>query len=91
MVRDPKIEDVIKHAMPTPTKTGEALIQAAYEGGGEDNVSVIVVQITEAWEPGWAASLQLLAKPDTVQMPNFYFLILLNAEYLNCRTFLPVL
>jgi serine/threonine protein phosphatase PrpC len=69
MVRDPQIEAVIKSPAPDPTMTGEALIQAALDGGGEDNVSVIVVQVTEASKRSGKASFQLLAKPDSVQMP----------------------
>ncbi|HZR43117.1 MAG TPA: protein phosphatase 2C domain-containing protein [Ktedonobacteraceae bacterium] len=70
MVRDPKIEDVIKAPVPDPGATGDALIQAAFEGGGEDNVSVIVVHITDASKGGKSSHFQLLAKPDTVQLPK---------------------
>jgi serine/threonine protein phosphatase PrpC len=31
--------------MPDPVQTAHALLQAALAGGGEDNVSVIVVQV----------------------------------------------
>jgi serine/threonine protein phosphatase PrpC/RNA polymerase subunit RPABC4/transcription elongation factor Spt4 len=71
MVRDPKIEEVIKHPAPDPAKTGDALIKSALEGGGEDNVSVIVVQITEGGNPEALPRVQLLAKPDSVKMPQF--------------------
>lgn len=70
MVRDPKIEEVIKNATPSPNDTGDALIQAALAGGGEDNVSVIVVHITGIEQASGVRSVQLLAKPESVQMPQ---------------------
>jgi serine/threonine protein phosphatase PrpC len=70
MVRDPKIEGVLKNAVPDPNVTAEALIQAALEGGGEDNVSVIVISLTETPQHTVEHGIQLLAKPDAVQMPQ---------------------
>ncbi len=73
MVRDPKIESLVSTPDPNPDKTGEALIQAALEGGGEDNVSVIVVHVTDSGTGAHTATMsriQLLAKPETVQMPQ---------------------
>ncbi|GAC1360890.1 MAG: hypothetical protein NVSMB44_13380 [Ktedonobacteraceae bacterium] len=70
MVRDPQIEAVIKNADTNPSVTGDALIQSALEGGGEDNVSVIVVHITDAVKAGAMPRFQLLTKPDSVQMPQ---------------------
>ncbi len=70
MVRDPKIEDLIKNPAPNPSVTSDSLIQAAYEGGGEDNVSVIVIQIGEPAKVTSMPRMQLLAKPDSVQMPQ---------------------
>jgi serine/threonine protein phosphatase PrpC len=70
MVRDPKIEGVLKNAAPDPKMTADALIKAALEGGGEDNVSVIVVSLTETPQHTVEHGIQLLAKPDAVQMPQ---------------------
>ncbi len=70
MVRDPKIEEVIKNSSPDPSATGEALVQAALQGGGEDNVSVIVVHVTANAKAKGGPRVQLIAKPDTVQMPQ---------------------
>jgi serine/threonine protein phosphatase PrpC len=70
MVRDPKIETVMRNASSDPTVTSEALIQAALEGGGEDNVSVVVVEVIEAAQGSDAPRLQLLAMPDTVKLPQ---------------------
>jgi len=70
MVRDPKIEDVIKSPMPDPNQTASALINAALEGGGEDNVSVIVISMIESAQHGLSPDFRLIAKPDTVQLPQ---------------------
>lgn len=69
MVRDPAIEEVLHSAAANPDQTGEALIHAALQGGGEDNVSVIVVYVKESAQQATMAGIQLLAKPETVQMP----------------------
>jgi serine/threonine protein phosphatase PrpC len=69
MVRDPKIEDVVK-IPDNPVATSEALVDAAYEGGGEDNVSVIVVNVAEPIKTTGMPKIEVIAKPDTVQMPQ---------------------
>ncbi len=70
MVRDPEIQRVVSTSIPTPTELGKNLIQAALNGGGEDNVSVIVVSITgEAGHTGMTG-IHLHAKPDTVTVPD---------------------
>jgi serine/threonine protein phosphatase PrpC len=70
MVRDPEIQRVVSTSIPTPTQLGKNLIQAALDGGGEDNVSVIVVSITgEAGHTGMTG-IHLHAKPDTVTVPD---------------------
>jgi serine/threonine protein phosphatase PrpC len=45
MVRDQQLAAILTSPMPGPSQTAHALIQAALAGGGEDNVSVIVVQV----------------------------------------------
>lgn len=70
MVRDPKIETVIKESDGHPADIGDGLIQAALDGGGEDNVSVIVVHMTESVDMSGFPAIQLVAKPDSVQMPT---------------------
>ncbi|MBV9691919.1 MAG: protein phosphatase 2C domain-containing protein [Ktedonobacteraceae bacterium] len=70
MVRDPQIENVLHINSLDPAMTGAALVQSALDGGGEDNVSVIVVQMTEAAKPVTMPGIQLLTKPDDVQMPQ---------------------
>jgi serine/threonine protein phosphatase PrpC len=68
MVRDPAIEEILSTG-PDPSQTGNALIRAALEGGGEDNVSVIVVHINEATQRTGMTGIQLLARPDAPQYP----------------------
>ncbi|HLO03072.1 MAG TPA: protein phosphatase 2C domain-containing protein [Symbiobacteriaceae bacterium] len=43
MVRDPAIEQIITSA-PTAAAAAEALIEAANDGGGEDNISAVIIQ-----------------------------------------------
>jgi len=70
MVRDPDIQRVMRAPASDPSQTTSGLIQAALDGGGEDNISVIVVHVTEATRRTGVAGVQLLAKPDTVSVPN---------------------
>src|SRR5712692_10021155 len=70
MVRDPEIQRLLSLPAPDPAQTGKDLIQAALESGGEDNVSVIVVSITEATSQNGITGIQLLAKPETVTVPD---------------------
>ena len=46
MVRDPQIAAIVATRMSTPSETAQALIQAALAGGGDDNVSAIVAQVS---------------------------------------------
>ena len=46
MVRDPQIAAIVATRMSTPSDTAQALIQAALAGGGDDNVSAIVAQVS---------------------------------------------
>jgi serine/threonine protein phosphatase PrpC len=70
MVRDPQIQRLMSNPAPDPNMTGNALIQAALDSGGEDNVSVIVVSITETSNRTGITGIQLLAKPDSVTVPE---------------------
>jgi serine/threonine protein phosphatase PrpC len=70
MVRDPQIEAVLKQPLPDPNMTGDALIKAALDGGGEDNVSVIVVQIPDPSQVDARLGLRLIDKPESLQMPQ---------------------
>jgi serine/threonine protein phosphatase PrpC len=71
MVRDPLIQEVLGKTTKDPNKTGQDLVKAALDGGGEDNVSVIVIQFAEIKEGSTTMTgVQLLAKPETVTVPN---------------------
>jgi serine/threonine protein phosphatase PrpC len=48
MVRGQQIATILTTPMPNPSCTAHALIQAALAGGGADNVSAIVVQVSKA-------------------------------------------
>ena len=69
MVRDPQIANLLQHPVADLGKTGDALIDAALNGGGDDNVSVIVVYITEATQRTGITGVQLLARPEAPQWP----------------------
>ncbi len=45
MVRDSHIQEILNTTLPHSTKASKALVQAALEGGGQDNISVIVAHI----------------------------------------------
>ncbi|GHO54110.1 hypothetical protein KSB_25850 [Ktedonobacter robiniae] len=70
MVRDPQIEHMIKQPQKDVQGIADALVQAALREGGDDNVSVIVVGIREAQGESRGRGFQVLAKPDTVQLPQ---------------------
>ena len=70
MVRDPEIQRLMSLPAPDPMQTSKDLIQAALDGGGEDNVSVIVVYVTEAAGQTGMTGVKLLAKPESVTVPD---------------------
>lgn len=70
MTRDPLIQEVMGKPTRDPNNTSQGLIKLALDGGGEDNVSVIVVQFAESNDRTGITGVQLLAKPETVTVPN---------------------
>src|SRR5260221_8993843 len=68
MVRDPIIQNVLR-SVPDPSQTGNALIKAALDGGGEDNDSVIVLSVTDATTRMVLTCFHLLAKPQAPHYP----------------------
>ncbi|MEO8970334.1 MAG: protein phosphatase 2C domain-containing protein, partial [Ktedonobacteraceae bacterium] len=68
--RDKDIQRIMSISNADPKQTVNALINAANEGGGEDNISVIVVSVTEATARTGMTGFHLLEKPETVQMPR---------------------
>lgn len=70
MVRDPVIQEVVRSSLPNLNQIAKNLVQAALDGGGEDNVSVIVVSITDEAGQPVMAGVHLIAKPDSVTVPD---------------------
>jgi serine/threonine protein phosphatase PrpC len=70
MTRDPIIQQIMSQAVADPNRTSQELIRTALEGGGEDNVSVIVAQFSETSERSGRTGVQLLAKPESVKVPD---------------------
>jgi serine/threonine protein phosphatase PrpC len=70
MTRDPIIQQIMGKAVNDPNRTSQELIKTALEGGGEDNVSVIVAQFSETSERTGRTGVQLLAKPESVKVPD---------------------
>lgn len=68
--RDKDIQRILRISNTDPKQTVNALINAANEGGGEDNISAIVVSVTEATSHTGLTGIHLLDKPETVQMPQ---------------------
>jgi serine/threonine protein phosphatase PrpC len=44
MVRDPQIRDILLRS-PTPKAACDTLVRAAYDAGGEDNITAVVVKV----------------------------------------------
>jgi serine/threonine protein phosphatase PrpC len=70
MLRDPKIEEILSQISSDPLEATQALIQAALENGGTDNISAIVVSMGMAQDQMPEAGMQLFAKPDSVHLPQ---------------------
>lgn len=51
MVKNARIEEILRDTLPNAVKTSEALIQAALDGGGKDNISAIVVHVLSTPPP----------------------------------------
>lgn len=68
VVRDPHIQQVLQHTA-APSQKSHMLFEAAMKSGGPDNISVIVICITGETRQRVGAGLQLLALPETVELP----------------------
>lgn len=71
MVRDPLIAQIMRFGHDSSVMS-DALLQAALAGGGADNISAVVVQISQAAVCRGVAGLHLLARPDTVELPTWH-------------------
>ena len=65
MVRDPLIEQILRNISDT-SQRNQALLEAALHGGGEDNISLIMVHVTQ----NSVASDATEGLPDTGAMPD---------------------
>ena len=70
MVRDPAIRQVLEEPVSDPLETGQHLIQAALNGGGEDNVSVIVVNVLNTPPSTMQVGFDVLSIQEGVQLPT---------------------
>ncbi len=71
MVRDPEIQHVLETPAPDPQQIGSNLIKAALNGGGEDNVSVIVVNVVARASKQLNPGLETIYIQDNIKMPSF--------------------
>ena len=69
MVRDPEIKHVLETPTPDPQQLGDNLIKAALNGGGEDNVSVIVINVVDHLPKQVTPGLETIYIQDNVKMP----------------------
>ncbi len=69
MVRDPEIQHVLETPTADPQQTGNNLITAALNGGGEDNVSVIVVNVMDHLPKQPTPGLETIYVQDNIKMP----------------------
>jgi serine/threonine protein phosphatase PrpC len=69
MVRDPEIKHVLETPTSDPQQIGNNLITAALNGGGEDNVSVIVVNVMDHAPKQTTQGLETIYLQENVKMP----------------------
>jgi serine/threonine protein phosphatase PrpC len=70
MVRDPEIQHVLEVPITDPQQLGDNLIKAAHAGGGEDNISVIVVNVVERSDKSLTPGLDVIYRQENVTMPQ---------------------
>lgn len=70
MTRDHVIQSVLQ-SMPDLAQASQALIQAALDGGGDDNISIVLAKVEEVAPGGGAEAknFEVLATPDRPQYP----------------------
>ncbi|GAC1565572.1 MAG: hypothetical protein NVS2B2_36280 [Ktedonobacteraceae bacterium] len=69
MVRDPEIKHVLETQTSDPQQLGNNLIAAALNGGGEDNVSVIVVNVVDQVSEQPTPGLETIYVQDNIKLP----------------------
>ncbi|GHO89420.1 PP2C family protein-serine/threonine phosphatase [Dictyobacter formicarum] len=71
VVRDPIIEDILNLYTPDdPLSAADVLLQKALDGGGPNNMSVIVVSMLQPQSPTQSSGLQVLAIPASLHIPQ---------------------
>jgi len=68
--RELDIQRILSVPTGDPKQTANALINAANNGGGEDNISAIVVSVTEATTRTGMTGIHVFDKPESVQLPQ---------------------
>lgn len=68
MTRDNTIQGILQ-TMPDLSQAGQALIQAALNGGGDDNITVVLAKVEDASPANGARDFEVLATPDKPQYP----------------------
>jgi serine/threonine protein phosphatase PrpC len=69
MVRDTHMQQILSTVSET-TMLSQALLEAALQGGGVDNISAIVVEVSEATRYTEGMEMQLFAQTKTVKTPD---------------------
>jgi len=69
MVRDPEIQHVLEMPITDPQQLGDNLVKAAHVGGGEDNISVIVINVVVRAKP-LSPELNVIYRQENVHMPS---------------------
>ena len=69
-VRNSQMEDILSQTLPDSSQAAEALIQSVLDGGGKENVSVIVVSMAEAQNQTFVSSVPFFARPDHLHIPQ---------------------
>ncbi len=70
MVRDPEIQRVLEMPTSNPQQLGENLISAALKSGGEDNVSVMVVNVVDQASITLTSGLEPVYVQDNIKIPS---------------------
>jgi serine/threonine protein phosphatase PrpC len=71
MTRDHTIQSILQ-TMPDLSQAGQALIQAALDGGGDDNISIVLAKVEDVSpvDGTEAKHFEVLATPDKPQYPS---------------------
>jgi serine/threonine protein phosphatase PrpC len=68
--REQDIQRILSVPTSDPKQTANALIKAANNGGGEDNITAIVVSVTEATTRTGMTGIHVFDMPESVKLPQ---------------------